>query len=90
MDNKIVIKIKPNGDTVFVYDDELQGIIKNGTAKIERASHVEPKNRKWEVDLTPVGHNQILGPFDTKREALIAEVDWLQKHILRGEPIEAK
>ena len=55
-----------------------------GSAKIERASHVEPNHdRTWTADLTPVGGPLLTG-FERRSEALAAEIDWLEKNWLRG------
>lgn len=77
--------IRPDGTLQAIYDEavDLQQI---GRAKIQRASHVEPaptEPNKWTADLTPVG-GPVLGPFSTRREALNAEVTWLDTQLTRG------
>jgi hypothetical protein len=53
-----------------------------GRLHITRASHVEPDHcGRWTVDLSPVG-GPVLGPFALRREALAAEVAWLEAHRL--------
>jgi hypothetical protein len=80
------ILISPDGKTIqFIYNDETRGFLDEGQSTIFRASHVEPNvNNKWEADMTPV-KGPILGPFDTREEALLAEVKWIQENILTGE-----
>jgi hypothetical protein len=49
-----------------------------GTPAITRASHVEPnESGRWLADLSPV-EGPVLGPFDSRSEALAAEVAWLE------------
>ncbi len=75
------VKVKPDGTVVHIYTDKvnLSGI---GETTIKRASHVEPnKDNKWEADMSPSA-GPLLGPFDTRSEALAAEVAWLEKNIL--------
>ncbi len=48
-----------------------------GQCSIQRGSHVEPdKSGKWTADMSPV-KGPVLGPFETRAEALAAEVAWL-------------
>ena len=92
---KVIIVVKPNGAMWFIHDDRLRGLLRQGEASIRRASHVEPGDPaqgqeplKWYVDLSPSGshkhkHKQkVLGPFDTRQEALDAEVAWINQHVL--------
>ena len=53
-----------------------------GSPAISRASHVEPDQQgRWWADMWPVG-GDVLGPFGTRSEALIAEQAWLETHWL--------
>ena len=82
MPKKLIIS--PNGDTRFVYDDNLRGLMEMGDAKISRASHVEPdpdNPTEWMVDLSPVGGPTQKG-FKLREEALRWEVEWLNDHRL--------
>ena len=69
------IIIGKGGQVRFIYTDELTGLLKEGTAKIRRASNVEPGKKGWLADLSPV-----LGPFTKRGTALNEEVNWLLKH----------
>ena len=62
-----------------------------GSPVIRRGSHVEPTtNCGWTADLSPVG-GASLGPFTTRSQALVAEVEWLRTHWLtRQHCVEAK
>ena len=68
-----------DGNCRFIHSDDLAEIAP-GPLTINRASHVEPTDGgKWTADLSPVA-GPILGPFDTRREALDEEVAWLRSH----------
>ena len=77
---QVVIK---NGQIRFIYDAKLDPLLALGTPDVKRASHVEPVvidgRVKWTSDMSPVGGG-LLGPFNTKPEALEAEVDWLNQN----------
>lgn len=75
------ILVKPDGTTVFLYNDKLRPLMAEGKSEIKRASHVEPtKDGKWEADMSPVG-GPVLGPFETREEALKEEVKWLEARL---------
>jgi hypothetical protein len=76
------IKIAPTGAVQFIWSDALKPIFDEGVGQIRRASHVEPTPEgKWTADLAPVA-GPFLGPFDTRAEALGAEVTWLQENVI--------
>jgi hypothetical protein len=53
-----------------------------GSMVIRRASHVEPDGEgAWWADLEPVGGPR-LGPYESRRKAIAAEMQWLQEHWL--------
>lgn len=55
-----------------------------GLVHIARASHVEPDaSGCWQADLSPAG-GPLLGPFARRSEALAAEQQWLEAHLLTG------
>jgi hypothetical protein len=69
----------PDGSCRFIHDDSLASIAP-GSLRIRRASHVEPTDDgKWTADLSPVS-GPVLGPFETRGEALKEEVAWLKTH----------
>ena len=89
---KKIISIKRDGIIQFIHDDRLRGLLNQGQALITRASQVDPGDvalgqnpLKWYSDLAPSGGG-ILGPFDTRQEALDAEVAWLNQHVLTTMP----
>lgn len=67
-----------NGCLQFICTDALEPLLREGTASVQRVSHVEWNNAKqgWCADMNPVG-GPVLGPFKTRREALSAEHEWL-------------
>jgi hypothetical protein len=73
--------VEPNGMVRFIYDDDLASVMQDvGSLSVARASHVEPtSDGRWSADMSPVG-GPMLGPFDTRSEALTREVDWLNAH----------
>lgn len=85
--NACAIKIQPDGTLVVIYDDALQPLVAAlGTPAIRRASHVEPTgDGQWTADMSPVG-GPMLGPFPLRGEALAAERDWLDVHLIGGGP----
>ena len=75
------IVVLPTGRVQFIHDDELAGLMRgNGSMTIRRASHVEPTtDGQWTADMEPVG-GPVLGPFETRAEALVVERVWLREH----------
>lgn len=76
--------VRPNGDTQCIYNEAIK-LSALGALDIKRASHVEPiatSPGKWGADLAPVG-GPVLGPFDTRAEALAAEIAWLDAELAR-------
>ena len=80
--SKIIITATRGGEMQFLYNDAMTGLMKHGDATIERASFVEPTaDNKWTADMKP-SHGPVLGPFDTRAEALAAEVRWINENVL--------
>jgi hypothetical protein len=76
------IVVSPTGTIRLIYEDDLRGLLHVGSGQVMRASHVEPTlDGRWTADLSPV-HGPLLGPFDTRKEALDAEIDYLNIHVL--------
>ena len=69
------LRIKGN-EIRFIYSDLLQPLMAQGVTTTKRASNVEPCGNKWSADLKLV-NGPILGPFETRREALDAEIKFL-------------
>ena len=81
----VTLVITPAGALRFVYTDELRPLLEEGSARIDRASHVEPfpgapYGTCWAADLAPVG-GPILGPYERRQDALAAERSWLYEHL---------
>ncbi len=77
------ISVRADGTVVFIYDDDLLPLMDMGRPEIRRASCVEPAPHGWTADLLPVG-GPVLGPFRWRRDALAAEVVWLEEYHLQG------
>lgn len=76
------IIVESNGTIRFIYDDRLKDLLHNGSAVIQRVSHVEPTTAgDWTADLTPV-QGPVLGPFSFRQQALDAEINWLNNNVL--------
>lgn len=76
--------IEPGGVVRCIYGEEID-LHALGSPAISRASQVEPDNEgRWRADLAPVD-GPVLGPFDHRSEALLAERRWLEERWL-GKP----
>ena len=74
--------VSPDGTTRCIYAETIN-LHSVGAVEIKRGSHVEPnKHGHWTADLSPVD-GPLLGPFDTRTEALAAEVAWLHEFWLQ-------
>lgn len=79
------------GKVEFLYNDKLRSLQDLGKSETKRASHVEPtiNGTRWTADMTPSG-----GPildnngegFETRQEALDAEVAWLETNKFKLKP----
>ena len=79
--NAFTVRIDRDGAANFIYSDALDAMMREpfgGDVCIERASHVEPTaDGRWTADMGPQS-GPVLGAFDTRAEALAAEVRWLK------------
>ena len=67
------------GTIEMIYSDDLRDLLKEGRAEIRRVSHVEPDAAGgWSADLALIG-GPVLGSFETRAEALAAEVNCLNE-----------
>lgn len=76
---KLVAK---NGELHAIYDDALVPLFDGASVAVRRASHVEPQGRHWYADLRPVG-GPVLNHFKTRQEALDAEVQYINQHVIK-------
>lgn len=77
------IMIDQKGTLNCVYDEMLQ-LDRFGPLQIKRGSHVEPNSEgQWNADLSPCD-GPVLGPFQTRSEALEAEHQWLEQFWLES------
>ena len=75
------ILIEPGGNVRCIYGEEIS-LAALGSPTIMRASHVEPTDDgRWTADLSPVD-GPLLGPLDSRSQALEAESIWLEEHWL--------
>jgi len=78
----MTLTVSPSGLITYVHTDALAPLVADAaTVQITRASNVEPDpGGQWWANLAPVG-GPSLGPFDLRRDALAAEVAWLDRRI---------
>ncbi len=78
MTSDMELVVGADGDARCIYDEALD-LRELGKLQITRASHVEPDAEgNWWADMGPVD-GPVLGPFETRTEALGAERGWLIK-----------
>ncbi len=88
MSAPIEIVFELDGRTRWIHDDRFAGRelaeALGAPLRISRASAVEPtEDGRWCADLAPVS-GPVLGAFDTRGEALAAEVAWLRENVIGG------
>jgi hypothetical protein len=77
-----VISVDEEGDLVYIYDDDLADAFPGAVKTVARASHVEPaEDGTWTADMQPVGGGVLAG-YALRKEALEAEVAWLEENVL--------
>jgi hypothetical protein len=86
------ILIAADGSIRFIWDDELVELITAGTARVDRASRVDPSPggpqfAGWTVDLT-LSDGPVLSGFALRSQALAAERKWIEEHVLTSEQDE--
>ena len=78
------LRIAPDGEIMFIYNDDLAELLTLGLAEISRASHVEPEpTGGWSADMSPVAGPKLMG-FGLRSEALAAEVEWLNREVINA------
>ena len=77
-DMELVVAV--DGVARCIYDEALD-LREIGRLQITRASHVEPDAEGyWWADMGPVD-GPVLGPYDSRTEALQAERGWLEARV---------
>jgi hypothetical protein len=81
----MLIAIAQDASVKFIHNDAMFLALKEeGTATVQRASHVEPTvDGLWEADMSPV-NGPLLGPYTTRQEALDKEILWLEEKLTNG------
>jgi hypothetical protein len=73
--------VDKDGRIRCVYDEAID-LAALGKLSITRASHVEPdESGAWWADMAPVGGPK-LGPFEKRSDALAAEREWIDSHVI--------
>lgn len=75
--------VSPEGVITAIYSDDLVPLIKEAEkVNISRASHVEPDDKgQWWATMKPFGEEVLLGPFETHKEAITEEVNYLEERL---------
>lgn len=83
MRDNLVISVDERNITTIVHDDELFALFREeGESITSRATHCEPHgDGQWAIDLGPSGGPIVFG-FDSKKEAVDVEVQWLEQNVL--------
>ena len=88
MTREMELVVGCDGGVRCIYDEALD-LRALGKSQITRASHVEPDAEGyWWADMGPVG-GPVLGPYETRGEALGAERGWLRREADHREPSPA-
>ena len=81
----MLLVVEPGGRVRCRYGEAID-LAALGALSVRRASHVEPDGAgAWWADLAPAGGPR-LGPYRLRSEALRAEADWLDEHLLGAAP----
>jgi len=73
--------IDTSGNIRCIYGEQVD-LHQFGQLSIQRGSHVEPTaDGRWTADMSPV-NGPLLGPYNSRSEALEAEVAWLLENWL--------
>jgi hypothetical protein len=76
----MLMVIDPSGSVHCLYGEQID-LNSLGELTIHRVSFIEPDHTDWYADLSPVA-GPILGPFTLRSQALQAEFDWLEQHLV--------
>ena len=78
---KLIIEGDSNDGRVFTVSNNITDtVLKKHKLHTKRASHVEPAEDGWKVDLSPIGINEE-ATFETRDEALSHEVDIIYSNL---------
>jgi hypothetical protein len=84
------IFIRPDGSIQFIYSDQVMEALRDlGPAITARASRVEPTadGKHWTAEInTTELEDIVLGPFETRQEALDEEVRFVLKTLANEQP----
>lgn len=77
------LRVDADGNVAAIWSDDMRWLRGEGDCKVTRSSHVEATDDglAWEPDMSPSRGPKSLGRFETRREALDAEVAWLKREL---------
>ena len=80
----MILDFLPDGTMNTIYTENID-LNEIGKLDIKRASHVEPNSDgQWTADMSPIS-GPVLGPFETRTQALEEEMKWLEQNIFNKE-----
>ena len=78
----MILTVTPTGTLKCLYTEALDLDQLGSPSITPHISHVDPdENGQWWADLEPVD-GPVLGPFAKKSDAIRAEVEWIEEHVL--------
>lgn len=84
----MIIHVSADGKLTFVYDDDCAELLREGNAQVTRASRIEPWGQQGGEWFAEIYGGPTLGPFALRREAIAAEVAWIEGNLLGREANE--
>jgi len=76
----MIFEFSQDGTIKTIYTEQIN-LNELGKLSITRASHVEPTtDGRWTADMSPAS-GPVLGPFETRTQALEEEMKWLEQNI---------
>ncbi len=83
-DKTFTLRIETNGDIECVHTEDTKGLLDEGKPFLFRATDVEYNNEtgKWDASVRSDG-KQLTG-FSERKDALVAEVDYLHEKLRKG------
>ena len=80
----MILDFLPDGTMNTIYTENID-LNEIGKLDIKRASHVEPNSDgQWTADMSSIS-GPVLGPFETRTQALEEEAKWLEQNIFNKE-----
>lgn len=84
---EIILSVDSSGELTFIYTDDVDihalGSELGASPRIIRASECEPtEDGNWNADMRRSGGPSSIGIFDTKAQAVAAEIRYIEENVL--------